>query len=109
MFLDALGSMADAFFAMFDVGKFSEQATFAKIFNTAAVRQSLDGTFEPTPLRALDVERFLSGGFRMPEVEVASAVRPFADRWLKALREELEPLVGKKIEPRLLTTVLELR
>jgi hypothetical protein len=80
-------------------------ATFARAFNTATVRIALFGSFEILPLTASELTQFLADGFRLPEMDVPVALRPFADQWWTALRSEMEPLVGKKIDPRFIDTV----
>ena len=79
--------------------------TFRKTFNTATVQFAVSGKFEPVPLTAKQLESFLASGFRLPELEVSSALRSFTKAWWDALREELEPLAGKPIDPRFIASV----
>lgn len=81
------------------------QTTFARSFNTATVRIAISGQFDFTPLTALELSGFLERGFTLPEMEVPAAIQPFARRWWESLRMELEPLVGRKIDPRYIETV----
>jgi hypothetical protein len=52
-----------------------------------------------------EVERFLAAGFKLPEVGVSDAIMPFANKWWSELKEELEPLVGKPIDPRFIGSI----
>ena len=76
-----------------------------KTFNTATVQFAVSGKFEPKPLKAAEVESYLATGFKIPEVEVPADIKPFAERWWEDIREELEPLVGKPIDPRFIGSV----
>jgi hypothetical protein len=75
-------------------------------FNTATVQFALSGAFEPVPIGRAELETFLASGFKLPAVDIPAPLRPFAERWWKELREELEPLVGKPIDPRFVNSVL---
>jgi hypothetical protein len=79
--------------------------SFRKTFNTATIQFGVSGKFEARPLKAAEVEAFLASGFRLPELEVPAGIQPFAGRWWADVREELEPLVGKRIDPRFIGSV----
>jgi len=100
--LEGLDSMVRAFLSVFP----APQYTFSRTFNTAVVRFVLEGRLDPAPLDAGDVERFLEKGFPTQDLPLPAELQPFADRWLGALRAELEPLAGKKVDPRFLETVI---
>jgi hypothetical protein len=76
-----------------------------KTFNTASVRFAVSGKFEPVPLTPKELETFLASGFKLPRMEVPSALRPFTNAWWDALKEELEPLAGKSVDPRFIGSV----
>jgi hypothetical protein len=76
-----------------------------KTFNTATVQFAVSGKFEPVPLTANELQTFLASGFKLPRIEVPSALRSFTNAWWEALREELEPLAGKSIDPRFIGSV----
>ena len=99
--LEALVQMVNAFMTTFPVVRES----LSKTFNTATVQFALSGQFEPRTLSTTDVEKFLHGGFAPPQVKVPEAIVPFANRWWAELREELEPLAGKPIDPRFVATI----
>ena len=69
------------------------------------MRIALYGAFDSAPLTGQELTTFLEHGFNLPEMEVPVAIQPFAERWWNSLRAELEPLVGKKIDPRYVETV----
>ena len=94
--LDQLVAMVEVFMATFP----SVRESLRKTFNTATVKFAISGTFEPAPVKAAELERFLAGGFTVPEVDVPDAITPFAHKWWSELQEELGPLVGKPIDPR---------
>jgi hypothetical protein len=103
--LHALTSMVRAFLPQFP----SMPTTFARAFNTATIRAVLYGRFEIVPLtpeQLKDLEAWLSGGFRLPPIEVPAEFRPFAEKWWAELKSELEPLSGKKIDPRFVQVIL---
>jgi len=100
--LIALHAMIEAFVESFG----SIQQTLSRTFNTATVRFAIDGKFEPAPIGAAELETWLSGGFRLPSIDVPPAIRSYAERWWQELREELEPLAGKKIDPRFIATLV---
>jgi hypothetical protein len=99
--LESLSGMIEAFLALIPSPRWS----FAKTFNTAALQQAIKGVFDPAPLKLADLESFLTGGFRLPELKVAPSLQAFRDRWLKDLAEELVPLQGTKIDPRFIGSV----
>jgi hypothetical protein len=76
-----------------------------KTFNTATVQFAVGGKFEAEALTAKQLESFLASGFKLPRIEVPSALRAFTNAWWDALREELEPLAGKSIDPRFIASV----
>ncbi len=99
--LDELVAMVQVFVQSFPIIRES----LAKTFNTATVQFALSGKFAAMPVSASELERFLAAGFVVPAIEVPKAVRPFADRWWRELGEELEPLVGKSIDPRFVASI----
>jgi hypothetical protein len=99
--LDQLVRMVEVFMATFP----SVRESLHKTFNTATVQFAISGRFEPAPLRAAELERFLAAGFKLPEVGVPDAITPFAHKWWSELQEELEPLVGKPIDPRFIGSI----
>ena len=94
--LDQLVLMVEAFVTAFPVVRQS----LRKTFNTAMVQFAVHGRFESRPLKVDEVESFISAGLQLPGFDVPQAIAPFADLWWKALREELEPLAGKSLDPR---------
>jgi hypothetical protein len=100
--LVALHAMAEAFLESFG----GIQQTLGRTFNTATMQYAIHGKFEPTPLRAADLEVWLAGGFKLPSIEVPRAIQPFATKWWNELKEELQPLEGKKIDPRFIANVV---
>lgn len=99
--LDELVGMVEAFVTSFP----AIRESLRKTFNTATVQFAVGGNFEATPVKGADLERFLAKGFELPPIDVPVAIRPFAERWWGELREELEPLVGKSIDPRFIATL----
>jgi hypothetical protein len=99
--LNALKTMVEAFVATFG----SIQDTLARTFNTATVQFAIHGIFAPLPLQASELESWLAHGFGLPDISVPPAIQPFAERWRTELRQELEPLVGKRIDPRFVASV----
>ena len=93
--------MVQAFFSTFS----EVRGPLSKTFNTATMQFAINGKFEAVPLAKRELEAFLSNGFLLPEIEVPAAIQPFSQRWWAALREELEPLVGKAIDPRFIASV----
>ena len=83
----------------------SVKESLRKTFNTATVQFAVGGKFEPVPLTAKQLETFLDSGFKLPRIEVSPAIRSFTNAWWDALREELEPLAGKSIDPRFIGSV----
>lgn len=74
--------------------------TLRQTFNTAVVRQAISGLFEPVPLSSAELEAFVGGGLEFPSLELPERLLPLARGWLTALRRELEPLAGQRIDPR---------
>jgi hypothetical protein len=99
--LVALHAMAEAFLESFG----TIRQTLGRTFNTATVQYAIHGRFEPAPVKAADLEAWLTRGFQMPSIDVPVAIQSFANRWWKELREELEPLVGKKVDPRFIASL----
>jgi hypothetical protein len=100
--IEALGRMVKAFMKIVPAPKWS----LSKTFNTAAVRQAINGTFEAIPLKVSELESFIAGGLKLPVLEIPDDLQTFAERWLKELVEELTPLAGKKIDPRYVGSVV---
>jgi hypothetical protein len=99
--LNELRSMVEVFVATFP----GASQSFRKTFNTATIQFGVNGKFEARPLKAAEVEAFLTSGFKLPNLEVPAGMKPFAERWWADIREEFEPLVGKQIDPRFIGTV----
>src|SRR5881397_3964329 len=99
--LDELVAMVEVFVQSFPVIRES----LAKTFNTATVQFAASGNFAAIPVNVSELERFLSAGFILPAIEVPKAMRPFSERWWRELREELEPLAGKPIDPRFIGSI----
>ena len=99
---DRLRTIVNGFLPIFA----SIQTTLRKAFNTAVIRQAVSGEFEPAELRREELESFLSDGIHFPELELPDALRPIAEGWLSELRGELEPLIGQKVDPRYVGSVL---
>src|SRR2546426_702864 len=99
--LEELGGMVRVAVATFPV----IQGSLRKTFNTATLQFAATGKFVPAPLKAAEVEKLLANGFTLPSIDIPPALQPFAERWWKDLREELEPLAGKPIDPRFVGTV----
>jgi hypothetical protein len=94
--LEELRRMVDVFMSTFPV----VAESLRKTFNTATVQFAVSGKFEAIPVKTADLQRILATGFKLPSINVLAAMRPFAERWWNELREELEPLAGKPIDPR---------
>lgn len=75
-------------------------ATLRQAFNTAVVRQIVSGRFDPTPLETGELERAIADGVTLAGPQVPDALRDVVGEWLEELRSDLEPLVGKDIDPR---------
>jgi Family of unknown function (DUF6178) len=99
--LDQLVRMVEVFMVTFP----SVRESLRKTFNSATVQFGISGRFEPVPLKADELDRFLARGFKLPEVGVPDAITPFAHKWWTELREELEPLAGKPIDPRFIGSI----
>lgn len=74
--------------------------TLRQTFNTAVVRQAISGRFEPVPLNAAELEAFVEEGLEFPSLDLPERLLPLAEAWLTALRQELQPLAGQRIDPR---------
>jgi len=84
-------------------------STFSRAFNTATMRAVLYSRFEVVPFTVAelkDLETWLSTGFDMPSIELPQTLVPFAETWWAELRNELEPLAGKRIDPRFVQVIL---
>jgi len=99
--LEELGAMVKVAVATFP----GIQQSLRRTFNTATLQFAATGKFVPAPLKAAEVEQLLANGFSLPQIDIPAALQPFAERWWKDLREELEPLAGKPIDPRFVGTV----
>jgi hypothetical protein len=99
--LDQLVRMVEAFVVAFPM----IAQSFRKTFNTAIVQFAISGKFEPIPLKATELDRFVGEGLRRPDVRVPDPIVPFADQWWADMREELEPLAGRPIDPRFIASV----
>jgi len=99
--LDQLVRMVEVFMAGFP----SVPESLKKTFNTATIQFAVSGRFEPIRVKAAELERVLASGFKMPDVRPPEAVAPFAERWWAELREEMEPLAGKPIDPRFIGSI----
>jgi len=103
--LQALTNMVRTFLPQFP----AIPTTFSRAFNTATIRAALYGKFEIVPLgpsELKDLEAWLAKGFDLPSFEVPSEFAPFAEKWWAELKSELEPLSGKKIDPRFMQVIL---
>jgi hypothetical protein len=104
--LEALTKMANLFLTQFPG---AAGTSFGRVFNTATIRAALYGRFDATPLSPSelpDVENWLSAGFHLPDIEIPPEFAPFANRWWSELRSELEPLAGRKLDPRFVQVFL---
>lgn len=99
--LQELRNMAEVFVATFPAGS----ASYRKTFNTATIQFAVHGKFEAKPVKTAELVVLLANGFKLPGIEVPAGFRPFADRWWSELREELEPLAGKPIDPRFIGSI----
>jgi hypothetical protein len=99
--LERLDRMVKDFLTTFPIVKES----LRKTFNTATVQFGISGEFEPVPLDAKQLQAFLASEFKIPKINVPPALRSFSQAWWETLREELEPLVGKAIDPRFIASV----
>jgi hypothetical protein len=99
--MDELLRMVEAFMVSFPVIRES----LRKTFNTATVQLALSGKFEASPVKVSDLEGILVEGFKLPSIDVSAPIRPFAQSWWNDLLEELEPLIGKPIDPRFIAGI----
>jgi hypothetical protein len=100
--LSALRGMVAEFLKIFPAAS----ATFSRTFNTATVRFGLNGAFTPLPLAADELQTYLAAGIQQPQMEIPAPLQPFAERWWAAFRAEMTPLLGRKIDPRFIETVI---
>jgi hypothetical protein len=73
------------------------------------MRAVLYGRFEILPFSVTelkDLEKWLADGFKLPSIDLPAELRPFAETWWGELKAELEPLAGKKLDPRFLQVIL---
>lgn len=99
--LDELARMVEVFVQTFP----TIRESLAKTFNTATVQFAVSGKFEAIPITIGQLEKFLTQGMTLPAIDMPAAMRPFAGRWWKELRAELEPLAGKSIDPRFIASI----
>lgn len=99
--LDQLVGMVEVVMATFPV----IFESLKKTFNTATMQFAVSGRFEAVRLKGVELERILASGFKLPDVQPPEAVAPFAERWWAELREEMEPLAGKPIDPRFIGSI----
>jgi hypothetical protein len=99
--LEGVVRMVEVFLATFS----AVTESLRKTFNTATVQFGVSGRFEPIPLTVPELQRFLAGGFTLPEMTIPDALAPFARRWHEELRDELAPLAGKPIDPRFIAGI----
>jgi hypothetical protein len=100
--LVALHAMVEAFTGVFG----TIVGTLSRSFNTATVHYAIHGSLEPLPVSVAELEGWIAQGVRLPEIPIPPALRSFAERWWTELRGELEPLVGKSIDPRFVAGVV---
>ncbi len=100
--LAVLTAMVETFVASFGV----ITQTLSRTFNTATVHYAIHGVFQPVPVRVGELESWLAKGFQLPEIPVQDAIAPFAERWWKELREDLQPLAGRSIDPRFVASLV---
>jgi hypothetical protein len=103
--LEKINALVRSFVARFP----GVSVPFSVAFNTASVRAVLYGQSDAAPLNRAelkDLERRLADGLSLENLEVPAEIRPFAERWWAVLREELEPLAGKPIDPRFIKSIL---
>jgi hypothetical protein len=99
--LEQLRRMVEVFVVTFPV----TQESFRKTFNTATMQFAINRKFEANPIQAADLEAVLASGFKLPDIDVPAALQPFAERWWSELREELQPLSGKRIDARFIGSI----
>ena len=99
--LDELLRMVEVFMVSFP----AVRESLRKTFNTATIQFVISGKFEADAIKVKDLEQVLAQGFKLPATEVPAAIQPFAERWWMELREELEPLAGKRIDPRFIGSI----
>jgi len=99
--LQSLRKMVEVFLETFP----GKSGSFHKTFNTATVQFAISGKWNASPIKTSELEAFLASGLKLRDPEIPAAVKPFAERWWKELREELEPLAGKPIDPRFIASI----
>ena len=78
----------------------SIETTLRQAFNTAATQLAISGRFEPAAVESEALESMIAEGVELPMPDVPEELREFLGDWLETLRTDLEPLVGKPIDPR---------
>ncbi len=78
----------------------SVETTLRQAFNTAVVQQAVTGRFEPRPVGSAALEALIADGVNLPEPDLPDAARTIFAAWLEDLKRDLEPLAGKRIDPR---------
>jgi len=99
--LEQLVRMVNVFVATFP----SIRNSLRQTFNTATIQLAVNGKFQALPIKAVELQNFLRTGVELPAVELSDAITPYAERWWAGLREELQPLVGQRIDPRFIDVV----
>ena len=100
--MDDIRVVSEGFLRMFA----ASDTTLRKTFNTAVICLATSGEFTPCAIEAKALEQFVSEGLVFPKLDLPEELQEFAGKWLDALREELEPLRGKAIDPRFVDSVL---
>ena len=95
--LDEIRSLSECLLREFGP---SVETTLRQAFNTAVVQQAVTGRFEPTPVGSVALEALIADGVNLPEPDVPDAAGTTFAAWLEDLQRDLEPLVGKRIDPR---------
>ncbi len=78
----------------------SIETTLRQAFNTAVIQLAVSGRFEPTAVESQALKSMIADGVSIPVPEVPEELREILGDWLETLRADLEPLVGKPIDPR---------
>ncbi len=100
--MDGIRVVSEGFLRIFA----ASETTLRKTFNTAVVCLATSGDFEPRAIEAKVLEQFVSEGAVFPRLDLPEELQEIAGKWLRALRDELEPLLGKAIDPRFVDSVL---
>ena len=78
----------------------SIETTLRQAFNTAAIQLAISGRFEPAAVESEALESMIAEGVELSMPDVPEELREFLGDWFETLRADLEPLVGKPIDPR---------